>query len=157
MILILLRDLIFAACLGVIFFDDLSRMVIPRRIVLPMILFAFLLNSLAGFVSIWSMVLGAWALGSFFWIQRAVSKGKWIGAGDVGMGVLVGTMLGFLNGLLALFLAYSVGAIVCSVLLLIGKIKRGDKVPFGAFLSIGALVALVFGHEIINWYLGFFA
>lgn len=146
---------VFVSVLIVIFVYDLRYLLIPDRFTVPAMMVAFLANAWLGLVPVWSMMAGALALSAFFWIQFLVSKGTWVGGGDVRMGALMGLMLGFEYGLVALFVAYVLGALVGAGLLLSGTATRRTLVPFGTFLSVGTLVALLVGPRILGWYLGF--
>ena len=68
------------------------------------------------------------------------------------MGVLMGVLLGFSKGLLALVLSYFTGFIFAIYLLLKGKAGRKTKVAFGPFLVIGILITIFYGTEILDWY-----
>jgi leader peptidase (prepilin peptidase)/N-methyltransferase len=57
--------------------------------------------------------------------------------------------------ILALFLGIISGGIVAAVLLITRRKERKDTVPFGPFLCLGALLALLWGSNILNWYLGY--
>ena len=89
----------------------------------------------------------------FFLLQYLVSKGKWIGGGDIRLGALMGIILGWQNTILALFLAYLIGAIVGLGLIIAKKKNRDSAVPFGTFLVIGTFVAMFWGERIVGWYL----
>lgn len=93
--------------------------------------------------------------GGFFLLQYVISKGKWIGGGDIKMGALMGLILG-IGGLgVALFFAYVVGAVV-GLILVAGKIKTmKSQVPFGTFLAAGTVFAMFLAKPILNWYLNF--
>jgi len=144
-----------ASVLIVIFIYDFKHYEIPDKVLFPAIaitiiydiffsgdIFNFLLGSLIGFL--------------FFFSIFFVSKGKWMGFGDVKFAILMGLLLGVSNTLLALFLAFFFGAII-GVILMIGE-KKGLKseIPFGPFLVSGTLLALLWGPRIINWYLTLF-
>jgi prepilin signal peptidase PulO-like enzyme (type II secretory pathway) len=92
--------------------------------------------------------------GGFFLLQYLVSRGKWIGGGDVRFGVMMGVLLGWPNILVALFIAYVLGAVVAVPLLIFKKKKMKSEVPFGAFLAIGTAAAMFWGSWIVNWYVG---
>jgi len=62
-------------------------------------------------------------------------------------------MLGWPAALLALALAYIVGAVVGLTLIVFKKKKLDSPVPFGTFLTLATLVTLLWGQEILNWYL----
>jgi prepilin signal peptidase PulO-like enzyme (type II secretory pathway) len=152
----LARLLVFIPFLVVIFVYDLRYQLILDRFTLPAMIVAFVLNVWIG-RSPTDLLIGAALLAGFFGAQFAVSKGKWIGGGDIRMGALMGLMLGWQQALGALFVAYVLGALVSVGLLATKKAKMDTHVPFGTFLVLGTLVMLFYGQSLISWYLGFFA
>ncbi len=85
-------------------------------------------------------------LAGFFLFQWVVSRGRWVGMGDVLLAAAIGVLVGTAHlALWTLLLAYGFGASVTIVLLLAKRLRRGDMVPFGPFLVIGAYVALFMG------------
>jgi len=85
-----------------------------------------------------------------------ISRGKWLGVGDIKLAFLMGLFLGFPNILLALFLAFLIGAIIGIGLIVAGKKTLKSEVPFGPFLVTGTFLALFWGEKLINYYLNFF-
>jgi len=150
--LLLARDFIAIAALVAIFVSDFLYMTIPDEVALPALVAIFLLNYAAGF-SVFPLVMAAAIGGGFFGLQFLLSRGKWIGGGDLRLGVLMGVLLGWPGILLALFFAYIFGAIIASVLLLLKKVTPKTQMPFGVFLAPATLVVMFFGESIINWYL----
>jgi len=59
-----------------------------------------------------NLLAGGFLIGGFFAFQFLLSGGKWIGGGDIRMGLLMGFMLGLELGIVALFISYVLGAIV---------------------------------------------
>lgn len=92
-------------------------------------------------------------IGGFFLSLIILTKGKGMGGGDVKLGAFIGLMLGFPNALLALVLSFTLGAVFSLILILTGRKHFGQTIAFGPFLVIGALIALFWGNQIINWYL----
>jgi prepilin signal peptidase PulO-like enzyme (type II secretory pathway) len=129
-------------------------MLILDRFTIPAMIIALLLNLLGGFVSPELMLSGAVVLGGFFWLQFVLSKGTWVGGGDIRLGVVMGLMLGIWHGLAALFLAYILGAIVGVALLVSKKATRKTQLPFGVFLTLATFIMLVAGDVILDWYIG---
>lgn len=152
----LLRIIFFASILWILFVYDLRRGKLPDAVTLPGIVTAIIWNLMGGYVSWPSMLAGAFVVGGFFWIQFAVSHGRWIGGGDITMGMLVGVMLGLWSGLIATLIAYVLGAVFAPVLLAMRKKQREGRVPFGPFLSVGASVMLIYGEAIVGWYAQWF-
>jgi prepilin signal peptidase PulO-like enzyme (type II secretory pathway) len=148
------RNLLFTCFLIVLFVYDLRYMLILDRFTIPAMIIALLLNLLGGFVSPELMLSGAVVLGGFFWLQFVLSKGTWVGGGDIRLGVVMGLMLGIWHGLAALFLAYILGAIVGVALLVSKKATRKTQLPFGVFLTLATFIMLVAGDVILDWYIG---
>ena len=82
-----------------------------------------------------------------------MSKGKWIGGGDVRMGAMMGIWLGWPQVLSAMAIAYILGAIFSLLLMIFKNKKISSATPFGTYLAIGIFVTMLWGNEIINWYL----
>ena len=96
-------------------------------------------------------------LAGLYWILHVVSRGRWVGFGDVKLGVgLRLILIHWQLALVALFAANFIGCLLVLPLLIIGKLKRQSRVPFGPLLIAGALVAFFFGNQIIDWYTGLF-
>jgi prepilin signal peptidase PulO-like enzyme (type II secretory pathway) len=82
------------------------------------------------------------------------SKGKWVGFGDVKLGLGLGLLLAdWQLAIVALFLANFIGCLIVVPLLAMGKLKRNARVPFGPLLIAGAVVAQFAGPTIISLYL----
>lgn len=150
----LLRDLVFIAFLAVIFVQDLRYQVILSNVVWIGAVFGMIINVSFLHYNFNSLMFGALIGGGFFLVQLIVSNGRWIGGGDVRMGVMMGLWLGWQNTIVAIFLAYILGAIFAVYLLITKKATGKTAVPFGTFLSIGTVVALYWGHSLIRWYMG---
>jgi leader peptidase (prepilin peptidase) / N-methyltransferase len=152
-IISLVKDwLIIFTCL-VIFIYDLRWYLIPDKVVLPASLLVFLINILFGFDWL-TMSLCALAGGGFFLFQFLLSRGRWVGGGDIRLGVFIGMALGKFDLLiLSLMLTYFIGSAIGIFLVLVGKKHWGSKVPLGVFLTPALLISLFWGRAIINWYL----
>lgn len=147
----MLRDWVFIAGLTVIFVIDLLDMVVFDTVAIPMAVVAFAFSLAAGAKPL-DLLLGALVGGGFFLLQYAVSKGRWIGGGDIRIGAMMGMMLGFPGVLLALFISYVTGALTALVLLAMGKAKWSGQMAFGTFLSVGTVLTLFFGQHVLAWY-----
>ena len=76
------------------------------------------------------------------------------GGGDIKLMFALGGLLGWKGTLLAAFLGILSGGAWCAVLLAKGR-GRNAQFPFGPFLCLGGGTALLFGREILAWYIGF--
>ncbi len=144
------------AFLILIFVYDLQYYLVADVVVLPAALIAFVFNITAG-VSILSLLLSCVVGAGFFLLQFVISKGKWIGGGDIRIGLFMGALLGWPNILLALVLAYTLGSVISIFLILAKKKQWTDRVPFGTFLTIATFASLLYGPEIIRWYFNLFS
>ncbi len=89
----------------------------------------------------------------FFGVQYWLSRGEWIGGGDMRLGAFMGVALGWQKLLAALAIGYIIGAIVAVILLLKKQTSWKGKLPLGVFLSSSALISLFWGEQIIKVYL----
>lgn len=85
-----------------------------------------------------------------------VSKGRWVGFGDVKLGIgLALILVHWQLALVALFMANFIGCLIVIPLLATKKLSRNAHVPFGPLLIAGAITALFFGQIILDWYLSY--
>ncbi len=153
-----------SAFLIVIFVYDLRHYLIPDKIIYPAIATALIFNfhpPAGGLIfnqfSIFNYsILSAFGAALFFLMIVLISRGKWMGVGDIKLAFLMGLLLSFPNILVALFLAFFIGAIIGVGLILAGKKTLKSEVPFGPFLVAGTFLALFWGQSILNWYLKMF-
>ncbi len=96
--------------------------------------------------------LGVLVIAGLYWALYKVSKGKWVGDGDSTIGIGLGLLLGWKLAILTVFLANLLG--LCAIVpgLLLGRITRRTRIPFGPFLMLAGWIALLWGPMIINWY-----
>ncbi|MBG7617583.1 MAG: prepilin peptidase, partial [Chloroflexi bacterium] len=79
-----------------------------------------------------------------------------MGMGDIKMAALIGLVIGFPHLIVALLLAIIAGGLVATLLLVSKRKGRKQSLPFGPFLSFGALIALLYGAGIYDWYINLF-
>lgn len=140
-----------AAVCVVVFVIDLREHVILDQVMLPALVVAVVANVVLQRPALdW---LGGAILGAgFFFFQYIVSRGRWVGGGDVRLGMFLGLVLGLVGTAVALFLAYIGGALFAIVLLLTHRKHFGSALPFGTFLTLATIVAWYWGTPIVSWY-----
>lgn len=138
---------------------DLRWMLLPNRIVYPLIILAGVLAlynvtvATDSIQALQDMVLGILVAGGLFWGVFTVSRGKWIGGGDVKLGLLAGLLLADpFKAFLMLLIASLGGTLVVLPGLLAGRLTRTSHIPFGPFLIAAIIVTMLFGQGIIDWY-----
>jgi leader peptidase (prepilin peptidase)/N-methyltransferase len=139
---------------------DIKWMLLPNSIIYPTLLAAVTgqLAYLIGFephkahaALMWG--LSVLAASGIFWLLFTVSRGKWIGYGDVRLGWITGTLLQTpLKSLLMIFGASVIGTLVIIPLSALGKRRLSAKIPYGPYLITATFICLLFGQNIIEWY-----
>lgn len=138
---------------------DLRWKLLPNRVVYPLtVLSIFQMLTLVLFYSaslslLWNAIVGALIISGGFYTLFQMSGGKWIGGGDVKLGVVLGILCGGAwQALLLLFIASLAGTLTTVPLLLSKKLKAKATIPFGPFLLLAAVIIELFGAAIIHWY-----
>lgn len=137
----------------VIFVYDLKHYIIPDKIIHPAILLSGIWRMVSG-DALYSGIYVTLAVSAFFAAIFFISKGKWLGFGDVKLAFFMGLFLGWPNILVALFAAFVLGGIIGIGLVASRRKTMKSQVPFGPFLVAGTFIAMFFGGKIVNWYLG---
>jgi prepilin signal peptidase PulO-like enzyme (type II secretory pathway) len=138
---------------------DYKWMILPDVITYPLIMFTvtvIVLQFVLGrpVSDLGGIFLSAIIGGGFFWLIYQLSKGNWIGGGDVKLGFLLGLVLATpMLAVLCIFLASVFGMVYSLPMLASKKLKTSSKVPFGPFLIAGAITAMLFGRQITDLYL----
>jgi leader peptidase (prepilin peptidase) / N-methyltransferase len=177
--------LAFVAAVIALIFIDSEHMILPNVITYPLFIFALVvrlvypilfkenffsdtlyapISSISGppwLASIAGALLGALVGGGSLWLVGEAWKRfrgvDAMGLGDVKMMLGVGALLGWRLAIVTIFLGAFSGAVIGGIVVL--RQKNRDlqtQIPFGIFLGIGAIVALLFGDRMIDWYLGRF-
>ena len=173
--------IIMALCssLIVITFIDLDYQIIPDSITLPgmalgLVVAPFFMPALAGpppfyldrlvpqdwqyvqslINSVIGLLVGAAPLFILGWIWEKLRHVEAMGGGDVKLMGMFGSFLGWKSALLIIMLGAIAGSVVGVALILLRKHKAENVIPFGPFLAVGALATMLYGNDIISWYLG---
>lgn len=157
----LLVWLVAVVMLAILFAYDLKWFLLPDQVVFPLIgvgvVMAVLTIIAAPSVieAVISLAIAIAILSGIYLLLWIVSKGQWIGFGDVKLGLALALLLGnWQAAFIALFAANLIGCLVVIPGMIGGAITRTTRVPFGPLLIIGCLVALLWGAQISDWYSG---
>lgn len=148
-----------ASAFIVIFVYDVKHYLIPDKVLYPavgLVLFYQILAGVGNVETLFGAVVSALSASAFFLAIYLVSKGKWMGFGDVKLAFFIGVFLGWPDIVVALFSAFTLGAVVGLLLIAFKKKGLKSEVPFAPFLIIGTAIAFFFGSFILPWYLGLF-
>ncbi|MCS6296019.1 MAG: prepilin peptidase [Nitrospira sp.] len=135
---------------------DLSHTMIPDAVTLPGIVVGLvcaavilpigLMDSLLG------IALGGGILWFLAWISPYVFGKEGMGGGDIKLMAMVGAFIGWQPVLLAIMIGSFLGSVVGVGLIAAGITRRDQYIPFGPFLAVGSLLALLFHQPFLNWY-----
>ena len=175
--------LAFVSAMVALIFIDTEHMILPNVITYPLLIAALLVRIIfplvfaenyfsdtafapatylgakpAWLISLFGAVVGALVGGGSLWLVGAIWKKlrgvDAMGLGDVKMMLGVGALLGWRLAFLSIFLGAFAGASIG--IALIAKQKDKDlqtQIPFGIFLGTGSILSLLFGEQLISWYL----
>ena len=149
--------------LVIITFIDLDHYIIPDELIIFGSLGAVIFNILGQGISIKDSLLGGLICGGgmlvLIYLIELIIKKEVMGGGDIKLFGMVGLFLGIKLGLLTILLSVYVGAIYGVATIIYSKIKKKEfnsMIPYGPFISVGALISILYGTNIINWYIGLF-
>lgn len=149
--------------LAILFVYDLKWYLLPDKVVWPLVALGAidLVNnalwhhwSITQFIV--ELLLAVMAVAGLYYALYLVSKGKWVGFGDVKLGLFMGLALGWQAALVALLLANVIGCLVIIPGLVSGKLKRDSRIPFGPLLIVGFVIAGIWGQLLFDWYFNIF-
>jgi leader peptidase (prepilin peptidase)/N-methyltransferase len=139
-------------------FIDFDTQMLPDDLTLPLVWLGLLFNLVGGFVPLQEAVIGAAAgylvLWGVYWVYRLVTGKEGIGYGDFKLLAALGAWLGWTMLPLIVLLSSLVGAVVGVTLILLRRHQRGMPIPFGPFLAMAGVVALLYGPAILAAWLG---
>jgi leader peptidase (prepilin peptidase) / N-methyltransferase len=179
-------DLVFASALLALVFIDAEHMILPNVITYPGIVFAVVARIVIPYLSgtphfddlpslsqgalagmpLWvtslvgaliGALLGGGSLWLMGWTWEKLRGIEAMGLGDVKMMFMVGAYLGWRLTILTIFIGVFSGSFI-GIFLMVRSGQRNMQMllPFGVFLGLGAIAALLFGAPIVEWYAGQF-
>jgi prepilin signal peptidase PulO-like enzyme (type II secretory pathway) len=145
--------------LAILFIYDKKWFILPNIITYTIILLGAI-NSILVILasqdkvgSLFSILGSILILSGIYFILYVVSRGKWIGFGDIKLGLGLALLLAdWRLAFIALFAANLIGCIIVLPAMIVGKLKRDSHVPFGPLLIAGTIVAILAGNYLINLY-----
>jgi leader peptidase (prepilin peptidase)/N-methyltransferase len=179
-------DLVFISALLALVFIDAEHMILPNAITYPGIVFALVARVAVPYLSgtphfddvpslsqgalanlpLWGASLAGALIGALIgggslwlmgWTWEKLRGIEAMGLGDVKMMFMVGAYLGWRLTILTIFVGVLTGSII-GILLMAKQRERNMQMllPFGVFLGLGAVAALLFGAPLVEWYAGQF-
>ena len=156
---LMVSRLLFVCILIALFGIDLEHQILPNSITLPGIVAGVLLSFIAppGWRdALLGVLLGAgilYAIAGAYYLWR---REEGLGMGDVKMLAMIGAFLGWKAVLVTMVVSSFSGAAIGVALIAAQRGGMKLALPFGTFLAIGAVVAMLAGEPLVTWYAGFF-
>ena len=160
----LLSYFTFASMLIVVTFIDFEYFIIPDEIsiggsiygLILSFIFPQLMNTHSLWIGLYRSFFGGLVCGGALLLVALLAsyilKKEAMGMGDVKLLTMIGIFLGWKLGLFTIFVASLLGSFVGVMLILFKGLKWQSKIPFGPYLSVGALITLLFGEKMITFY-----
>ena len=151
--------IILSSALIIISFIDLDEQIIPDEISLPGMVLGFLISFFVPYISYFNSLLGILTGGGIIFLIAlaglAIFKKEAMGGGDVKLAAMIGAFIGWRYITLSLFIGFFIGA-VTGILLILSKVKnKDDIIPFGPFIVLGSILTILWGKNLLSWYLGY--
>lgn len=143
---------IFISILVAITISDLHTKLIPNKIIFPGMAIFLILRWFAHPLPYTDYLLGFLIGGGIFYLVAIISRGG-MGGGDIKLLAMIGLVLGWQHTLMTILLSSVIGVVISGILLLFGKIKRKEPIPFGPYIALAAVVAYFWGASIMDWYI----
>ncbi len=147
----------FVAALIVVTVIDLYHQIIPDVISIPGIVVGLLASLLIPEISFWNSLIGILVGGGSLFLVATLYqwlfKREGMGGGDVKLLAMIGAFLGWKAVLLTIILSSLIGSITGILIMVLKGKDFKYAIPFGPFLSLGAVIALFYGESLIRWYL----
>ena len=136
---------------------DLDEMLLPDQMTLPLLWLGLIINLNHTFASPTDAIIGAAAgylsLWSIFWLFKILTGKEGMGYGDFKLLAVFGAWLGWQMLPLVILLSSLVGALVGITMIVSKRLKQGNPIPFGPYIAAAGWIALLFGQQIVDWYL----
>jgi prepilin signal peptidase PulO-like enzyme (type II secretory pathway) len=152
--------LIAGVLLAILFAYDLKWFLLPNSIVFPLIglgaVYAGLglLGGAPVFMGLVSIAGAVVILSGLYYVLWLVSKGRWIGFGDVKLGLALALLTAdWQLAFIALFAANLIGCLLVIPGMVTGKVTRTTRIPFGPLLIVGTVIAVIWGPALIQAYM----
>jgi leader peptidase (prepilin peptidase) / N-methyltransferase len=147
---------IFISSLLVITFIDIDHQIIPDIITLPGIPMglaaSFILPAMTFKSSLLGLLVGGGSLFLVAWTYSLITRKEGMGGGDIKLLGMIGAFIGWKGVLFTIFVASLAGTFAGMIVVLLKGKNLKFAIPFGPFLSIGAMSYVFFGEKIIFWY-----
>jgi prepilin signal peptidase PulO-like enzyme (type II secretory pathway) len=152
----IIRYIILTLILVPVIFIDIKRHIIPNWLnlagaIIAGVLIFFDLPNYRTYL--FGMAFGLGFFTAIIIVSELLIKKQGMGEGDAKLMGVIGLFLGLPNTILVTFLSFVLGAVYAVFALAAKRKKAEEEIPFGPFIAMASVIAMLWGDEIINWYL----
>ena len=155
--------IVLISLLVIISFIDLDHYIIHDEIIIFGVLVSTTFNILGLGISLKESLLGGLICGGgmlvLIYLTDFITKKEVMGGGDIKLFFMIGLFLGVKLGILTILLSAYIGSIYGVITMVCSKIKKkvvNLMLPYGPFISMSALISILYSTSIISWYIGLF-
>ena len=139
----------------VVSFIDIKYQIIPNEITFTFIPIGLILSLFFNHIKFLDSLLGLLIPAGILLLIAFIYK-KGMGIGDVKLIGMIGVFIGWEYALISIFIGALFGSIYGIYMMVTGNMTRKTRIPFGPFISLGAVIMILYGSLLIDWYLGLF-
>ena len=157
-----IQYLVLTSLLIIITFIDMDHYIIPDGLLILGSVFVVIFNFVFKVITIRESLLGALVCGGgvlvIVYLIEFIVKKEVMGGGDIKLFAMLGLFLGVKNSLLVALISVYVGAIFGIISVVYSKMKNKEfnsMIPYGPFISMATLIVILYGQDIMNWYINF--
>lgn len=143
-----------------VFCCDLDNMEIPDEFQIGLLILGivgFLSNDISASSKVYGFLLGGGFFGIFALLFWLIKKKEGLGIGDIKLMAVLGLFMGLEKIIVCIILSTISGAIILTILSIKNKGEKNKEYPFATFIVPSAIIAILAGQYIVNWYLSLFA
>jgi leader peptidase (prepilin peptidase)/N-methyltransferase len=138
----------------VIFVYDLKSQTIPELYAWIALILSAAGGWYFGGFGLLNMIWGGLIGGGILAFLVLVSREKWMGAGDIKIGLILGLLLGYPVAIFGMFLAFFFGSVVGLIFIKYANKTLKSSIPFAPFLIFATFLSIFFGMAVVAWYFG---
>ena len=150
--LVILAGLVLSSLLLALSFIDIEHQLLPDKLTLSGLAAGIILSFFRPEFSPLTAISGVLAGGGLLFLIAVVSKGG-LGGGDIKLMMMVGSFIGPVQVLMAIFMGALLGLLASLPGIISGSLKMKSRLPFGPFLGMASIIMWIIGDRILNIYL----
>jgi leader peptidase (prepilin peptidase)/N-methyltransferase len=138
---------------------DYKHFILPDKLLIAAAIVSIIYSIISNGLLVFDNLLSAAIIFFILFLLRIGSKKLFkkesFGIGDIKLGTLIGFLLGWQQALIAIFFGFCIAAFTIAIFYALKGIKKNMYIPFGPFMIGGMIVYIIWGKQIIQWYISY--